>query len=64
MLKMDDVFQVARQFDLSGGNIENIARKTEMYKVIHGKYPEIKTVMDFCREESMERIDGKKIGFR
>jgi SpoVK/Ycf46/Vps4 family AAA+-type ATPase len=64
MIKPGDAVQIARQFDLSGGNIENIARKAEMHMVLRGKYPEIKAIMDFCREESIEKSGGKRVGFK
>jgi SpoVK/Ycf46/Vps4 family AAA+-type ATPase len=62
-LAMEEVMLIARQFDLSGGNIDNISRKTEMHKVLKGKYPDLPALIEFCHEETMDMAGGRKIGF-
>lgn len=63
MLKPHESEQIASQFNLSGGNIENIARKAEIYKVLHGDYPEFEKLIVFCREESINGQGRRVIGF-
>jgi SpoVK/Ycf46/Vps4 family AAA+-type ATPase len=63
VLQPAEAAQIASRFDLSGGNIENVARKTEMYKVLHGKYPEIEQLTAFCGEEGMVDPQRRAIGF-
>jgi AAA+ superfamily predicted ATPase len=63
-LKPSEAEKLAGQFDISGGNIENIARKAEMYRVLHGKFPETDQITAFFREElSNKRAGSRKIGF-
>jgi hypothetical protein len=63
VLQPAEAAQIASRFDLSGGNIENVARKTEMYKVLHGKYPEFEQLTAFCGEEGMVDPQRRAIGF-
>jgi len=53
---------LANQFDFSGGQIDNIIRKNEIYEIIHGVSVDFKNIIDFCKTEllSNNRI---KIGF-
>jgi AAA+ superfamily predicted ATPase len=55
--KLPDLLQadynlLAQQFDLSGGQIDNIIRKIEIDEIINGKNLSLETVMQFCEEES------------
>lgn len=62
-IRPEEAAQIAGKFDLSGGNIENIARKVEMYKILHGKYPVIEQLTTFCQEEGMHEPQRRVIGF-
>lgn len=56
--------ELSRDFDLSGGEIENIARKRFIDSLIFGKPPTIEHIRELCKEESID--DGsaaKRIGF-
>ena len=53
---------LASTFDLSGGQIENIARKYTVEAVLTGLPPNLDTIMTFCREESQEK-NNNRIGF-
>jgi SpoVK/Ycf46/Vps4 family AAA+-type ATPase len=50
------------RYDLSGGQIENVARKQMVSSVLHGGPIRLKTVAAFCDEESQEKA-RKPIGF-
>ncbi|MDR3335404.1 MAG: AAA family ATPase [Treponema sp.] len=56
--------KLASQYDFSGGQIENIARKRTIDSVISGMDPSIDTLIGFCQDELLARADtGNKIGF-
>jgi len=55
--------ELAAEFDLSGGQIDNIVRKNEIHEVIHGLKVEFKSIVDFCTTESLKKQSGSKIGF-
>ena len=59
----DDADILASRFDFSGGQIENIARKSTVHRVLSGKSPELKDLERFCEEECMVKESRKKIGF-
>lgn len=53
---------LATQFDFSGGQIDNITRKAEIFEVIHGTAVDFSQIQDFCREEVLGN-NRVKIGF-
>ena len=62
----DDFAQaLATEFDLSGGQIENIARKRTVELILSGDEPSEEMMREYCREETMNsRQDSRyKIGF-
>ena len=51
-------------FELSGGQIENIARKTEVDDIINGEGLSMDTLVQYCKSELQNNyVDEKKIGF-
>ena len=64
VLSPADSETLAARFDLSGGQIENIARKRTVDTVISGGEPSLEALLSFCQDELLETADaGKKIGF-
>jgi hypothetical protein len=63
ILKAPEAQKLAERFDLSGGNIENIARKVQMHQILHGEYPCFERLVAFCDEEQMVKTGRNKIGF-
>jgi len=61
-LSPEDCDTLAGAFDLSGGQIENIARKYTVETVLTGTPPPLCTIMSFCREETIGK-NSQKIGF-
>lgn len=53
---------LATQFDFSGGQIDNITRKAEIFEVIHAQSVSFNQIQDFCREEIFG-TNRVKIGF-
>ncbi|MDR1466517.1 MAG: AAA family ATPase [Treponema sp.] len=62
-LSGDDVKTLAMQFDFSGGQIENVARKSIADYVLYGKTSSLERVILLCREEFLAKSNGKPLGF-
>ena len=58
-----DAATLATRFALSGGNIENVARKSSVEYVLTGRRPTVDTLATFCEEETYAREERKRIGF-
>ena len=55
---------LAAEFDFSGGNIENIARKSTVEYVLSGQKPTLASLEDLCRSEALNKNGNRnKIGF-
>lgn len=59
----EEALSLAKQFDFTGGQIDNIARKCEIHEIVYGKSPGLKDIIKFCETES---LSGKlqTIGFK
>jgi SpoVK/Ycf46/Vps4 family AAA+-type ATPase len=56
--------ELSSKFELSGGQIENIARKTEVDDIINGSGLSIDILAQYCKDETLNDINpNKKIGF-
>lgn len=62
-LNEEECIQLARAYDFSGGQIENIVRKVELNEVIHGELPNFKSIIEFCDTELITKTSREKIGF-
>ena len=62
-LNDEECIQLARAYDFSGGQIENIVRKVELNEVIHGELPNFKSIIEFCDTELITKTSREKIGF-
>ena len=60
-----DAETLAARFSFSGGNIENVARKSSVEYVLTGNRPTVETLATFCEEETYATAapQRKKIGF-
>lgn len=55
---------LAAQFDLSGGEIENIARKHSVNAILSGKEDiDIQEIIDSCKQERISQGSRLRIGF-
>lgn len=63
---IDDDFakELAEQFDLSGGQIDNVVRKVIMQEVLTGKLPSRDEIIDFCIAETILKKTMNKIGYK
>jgi len=57
--------QLAKNFDFSGGQIENVVRKRAVDSILNGYEPDFDTLMGYCKEEilSDNKTARKPIGF-
>lgn len=55
--------QLAAKFDLSGGEIDNIVRKSMMEEVLTSNRPDMAMLEAWCRGEKLTRKGGNAIGF-
>lgn len=63
-LNKDQATQFAKDYDFSGGQIDNIVRKVAMNEVITGERPAITEINEMCQTEKIENPDGaKRMGF-
>lgn len=62
-LNEEESAELAEMFDISGGEIENIARKTIIEYVISGKDPDLDMVKGFAKEEKLMTNTRPIVGF-
>ncbi len=63
-LSEDDAATLADKYTFSGGNIENIARKSTVEYVLSGNEPTLSSLESYCQEEILNRKNARnKIGF-
>lgn len=64
-VKIADAQALAKQFpDLAGGHIENIARKTAVAHVLHGRRTSWDELTEMCRQELLNSRKHNAIGFK
>ncbi len=61
-LSKHQIAVLTERFSFSGGQIENIARKSTVESVLTGTTPELDTLIRFCQEESIHN-DRATIGY-
>ncbi|MCL1993808.1 MAG: ATP-binding protein [Spirochaetes bacterium] len=59
----NDALALASRFDFSGGQIENIARKSTVHMVLAGRSPALENLIQFCSDECANNEGSKTIGF-
>ena len=57
-----DAAILAKKYDFSGGQIENILRKSTVSEILRGEEPNIERLDNLCMEESIEKTETR-IGF-
>lgn len=62
-LSQNESFRLAKQFPFSGGEIDNIARKSLMNELLNNTPTTFLDIVQFCRQEKWGNYEDKKIGF-
>jgi SpoVK/Ycf46/Vps4 family AAA+-type ATPase len=56
---------LANRFDFSGGQIQNVTRKQIINSIFSGSDEmDFNRILDDCAAETMDRTNGRQIGFR
>jgi hypothetical protein len=56
--------QAANEFELSGGQIQNVVRKLEIDYILNGAYPDTKVLLNLCNNElALHKKTNGRIGF-
>jgi len=58
-----DAERLANNYDLSVGEIDNVARKCSIEEILNGDRPSIDTLAEWCREEKLSDDKNSAIGF-
>lgn len=58
-----DAYCLAKEFNFSGGQIDNIARKIQMHEIIENARPSFEEIVSYCDHELWDRDERKKVGF-
>lgn len=60
----DDLIRaLSHKYELTGAQIDNIARKSIINYVLNNTYPDFTLLDNWCREETIKKLETKKIGF-
>ena len=64
-LSAEKAQQLAKTYNFSGGEIDNIVRKAEMKEIISGTRPAFSDIIEMCRVEKLDAAAGavKRMGF-
>ena len=62
-LTIEQATALAKQFNFSGGQIENIARRSSVSEVLNGFPPSLDMLIEYCTEEQTDTVETKRIGF-
>lgn len=60
----EEAHKLSSSYDLSGGQIDNIYRKSEVDYILYGKKPGIEDLLDFCKKEKLSDDGRTPLGFR
>ena len=58
-----NIFALAKEYPFSGGQIDNIVKKTEMHEILHGTKPTHDEILAWCNAERFQKNNRKRIGF-
>lgn len=61
--KPQDYIKLSAQFDFSGGQIDNVVRKAEMYEVLNGQKASLNQIMEYCDNEILYKSNRVPVGF-
>ena len=62
-LSYEEARSLARDYDFSGGQIENIARKQAVDCILYGHHQDISSVRAYCHSENIRNSKITRIGF-
>lgn len=63
VLSEDECDAIARRFDFSGGQIDNVYRMSEIHEILNGEFPGFQQILEFCKKETFQTNRTKTIGY-
>ena len=63
ILSDEEAEKIARKYDFTGGEIDNIVRKCEIDEIITGIVPEINKIDELCKHERLATQENHIMGF-
>ena len=63
LMGTEDISKLAKEFDFSGGEIDNIVRKCEMNEIIKGTQPDYEEIVELCKTERLENAEEHRMDF-
>ncbi len=63
MLSINHCKMLANKFNFSGAQIDNVARKCEMFEVVNGETASLNHIIEYCNAEFLAKDDRINIGF-
>lgn len=63
VISEEEAYTLAKKYDFSGGEIENIVRKQTVDYVLEGTTPTIDSLINLCNEEQIKLRSRKTVGF-
>jgi len=55
--------KLSELFDLSGGQIDNVVRKSEIHELLNNEKTPFERLLEFCKSEQLINVERCKIGF-
>lgn len=62
-LEDKELDEITSKYDFTGGNIQNIKRKSSINYVIRGERSKISDLLELCKDEKIENENARRIGF-
>lgn len=56
--------EIARNYDFSGGQIDNISEKLEIDYILYGNKATRENVIEFCNKEKFNEEESRRVGFQ
>ena len=64
LLDIDTINTLANNYEFSGGELDNISRKIELFQLIENRIPKREEIISICdAEKSMRKLNYSAIGF-
>lgn len=63
-LKIKDCRYLSDKFNFSGGQIDNVVRKINIFEVLYDRSPRFSDILEYCEVEKFEKEGNVSIGFR
>ena len=54
---------LVNSYNLTGGQIDNIIRKSDIYNIIYGEIPNFNNIIEYCEVEKINKNKIRNIGF-